>query len=202
MVEIFPISYWGSIYYFQEIAKHKNIVLEAFETFPKQTHRNRFAIVSANGELMLTAPVRKPNGTKTLTKDIELISDKATLQKNWRAVTSAYASSPFFDHYEKELEELFLDPKSNLLEHCLDINSFLLKSWGIDVKFDLTKEYDWKVRSKKLDVDFLSHNANPFTVYQQVQFQKSQKFVPNTSALDLLCNLGPLGRNIILAVNH
>jgi len=201
MSEIFPISYWGSIYYFQEIAKHQSIALEAFEPFPKQTHRNRFSIVSANGELSLTAPVRKPNGTKTLTKDIELISDKATLQKNWRAITSAYASSPFFDHYEKELEELFLVPKSNLLEHCLDINSFLLKSWGIDVKLDITKAYDWKLRSENLDIDFMDHNARDFQSYYQVLFQKGQEFIPNTSALDLLCNLGPLGRNIILSVN-
>src|SRR6218665_1144226 len=119
MPETFPISYWGSIYYFQEITQHDQVVLEAFEHFPKQTHRNRCSIVSADGELMLTAPVKKINGTKTFTKDIELISDKATLQKNWRTITSAYASSPFFDHYEKELRELFLNPRINLVEHCI-----------------------------------------------------------------------------------
>lgn len=198
MSEVFPISYWGSIYYFQEISRYKTVVLEAFEHFPKQTHRNRFAIVSASGELILTAPVSKPNGTKTLTKDVELVTDKSTLQKNWRAVTSAYASSPFFDYYAKELEELFLKPNPNLLQHCIDINSLLLSSWGISIEFERSMSYDWTKASEKLKIDYMD-KLSTGSKYTQVLFKQEQKFVDNMSGLDLLCNLGPLGRNEILA---
>ncbi len=202
MSETFPISYWGSILYFQELVRYEHVVLEALEHFPKQTHRNRFSIVSASGELVLTAPVTKPNGNKTFTKDIELITDKSVLLKNWRAITSAYASSPFFDHYEKELSELFLNPNSNLLQHCVDINSFLLKCWGFDVKFTASTSFDWKTQSAKLEVDFLKKELENHSIYDQVLFKKDQEFVQNASSLDLLCNMGPLGRNIILSANH
>jgi len=201
MNETFPVSYWGSIRYFQELVQHEQVVLEALEHFPKQTHRNRFSIVAASGELVLTAPVFKPNGNKTLTKDIELIVDKGVLIKNWRAITSAYASSPFFDHYEKELSALFLAPNSNLFQHCLDINSFLMNCWGFDVKFTSSNSFDWRTQSEKLEVDYLSKEFNSLIPYHQVLFKPDGKFISNASSLDLLCNLGPLGRNIILSIN-
>jgi len=199
MAEIFPISYWGSLLYFSELVKHRQVALECYETFPKQTHRNRFHIVSPQGLLPVTIPVFKPNGSKTLTKDISILQDKSGFKKNWKSVTSAYASSPFFDHYELELKELFLSPNENLVQHCLDINSFLLNAWGFEIEFRETTNFDWKTQSSLLHVDFLStENQYVWKNYTQVQFHETSAFFPNTSALDLLCNLGPMARKIVV----
>ena len=198
MSAIFPISYWGSILYFHELVQHSFVQLEVHETFPKQTHRNRFEIVTSNGVLQLTAPVTKPNGNKSKTHEIELITDKVTLQKNWRAITSAYASSPFFEHYELDLEHLFLEPKTNLVEQVFEINKFLFSCWGLEISVERTISYNWQLQNETLQKDYLAAKDLDWKLYQQVMFSSKTDFVSNTSALDLLCNLGPLGRDIIL----
>ena len=199
MANIFPISYWGSIRYFSELVRHQKVTLECYETFPKQTHRNRLEIVSPQGVLPITIPVVKPNGSKTITKNIAILHDKAGWKKNWKSITSAYASSPFFDHYEMELAQLFLSPDENLVQHCVDINRFLLKSWGFEMEFDFTAGFNWQEASPLLDIDYLDAGDSVlWKNYTQVQFNSTAKFSPNLSALDLLCNLGPMGREIIL----
>lgn len=199
MGDIFPVSYWGSIRYFSELVKQQKVTLECFETFPKQTHRNRFEIVSPQGVLAVTIPVVKANGSKTLTKDISILEDKAGWKKNWKSVTSAYSSSPFFDHYELELEQLFLSPNENLVAHCQEITQFLLNAWGFEVEFDHTRDFNWQQASPLLNIDYLDSDFSAdWSTYPQVQFHKTPDFFPNVSALDLLCNLGPMGREIII----
>lgn len=199
MNRTFPISYWGSIAYLSEIVKHDTVILECFEVFPKQTHRNRFQIVSAQGLLSLTIPVEKPNGSRTLTKDISISNDKASLRKNWKAVVSAYASSPYFDHYERELEALFLNPNKNLVIHCSDILTFFFTSWSLEVNIQYSDSFDWREQSSELSKDYLSLSSiENIPEYDQVLFTPDQEFLGNMSCLDLLCNLGPMGRNVIL----
>lgn len=200
MPEIFPVSYWGSIRYYAELIRHPEIQLEVCEHFPKQTHRNRFQIVAPDGVLSLTASVTRENGSKTRTKDVRLITERQTLIKNWRAVVSAYASSPFFDHYERDLETLFLHPQDRLHWHSADITRFLLHCWGHEVKLEFTEDYDWQVRSPRLDTDYLENEGIHFGNYEQVRFSKEQPFHPNMSALDLLCNLGPMGRTYLFSL--
>jgi hypothetical protein len=198
MNRTFPISYWGSIAYLSEIVQQETVVLECYETFPKQTHRNRFQIVSAQGLLSLTIPVEKSNGSKTLTKDVLIVDDKAVLKKNWKAVVSAYASSPFFDHYELDLEKLFLHPNRNLAIHCSDILSFLFKCWDFKTQITFSESFDWREQSLLLSKDYLSTAlVQNSPRYDQVLFNPKQAFINNVSCLDLLCNLGPMGRTLI-----
>jgi hypothetical protein len=198
MINTFPISYWGSIAYLSDLVKEETVVLECFEHFPKQTHRNRFQIVYPQGLLSLTVPVIKYNGSKTHTKDVLISNDKVALKKNWKAVVSAYASSPYFDHYERELEMLFLKPNENLVFHCKDILSFLFTCWDFDTKLEFSKTFDWKEQSNELSKDYLSKSVlMSYTEYDQVLFNSGQQFIPNVSSMDLLSNLGPMGRNLI-----
>ena len=199
MSAVFPISYWGSVRYFSELVKHQKVTLECYETFPKQTHRNRMEIVSPQGVLPITLPVVKPQGSKTITKDISILNDKAGWKKNWKSITSAYAPSPFFEHYERDLEQLFLSPNENLVAHCRDITAFLLKAWGFEMEFDFTSGFDWKEASPLLSIDYLDNTSSlEWKSYSQVQFHNTPNYFPNVSSLDLLCNLGPMGREIIV----
>jgi len=194
MNTVLPISWWGSIAYFQELAAHQYIELEIWEHFPKQTHRNRLQYVTPQGLQSLTLPVVKSNGSKTLVKDIELVDDKHGRMKSWRAIVSAYASSPFFDHYETELSELFLNPKSNLVEHNAEITRFLLNTWGFKTELIQNTSFSG---AETLETDFYALE-NRLKNYTQVQFSPEQPFYPNVSTLDLLCCMGPLGRNVLL----
>ncbi|MCD6178831.1 MAG: WbqC family protein, partial [Bacteroidales bacterium] len=58
-------AYFPPILHYAWLLKNQEISVEQFETFPKQTFRNRCVILSANGLQSLTVPVIKPNGAKT-----------------------------------------------------------------------------------------------------------------------------------------
>ena len=54
MAVVFPTAYFGSIAYFQQIMQHGSVSVEVWDTFPKQTFRNRCVILGAQGPLRLT----------------------------------------------------------------------------------------------------------------------------------------------------
>ena len=61
---LLPSSYFGPIEYYAFLSKCNNVYIEVQENFVKQTIRNRCYIMSANGKLRLTVPVKKTKQTK------------------------------------------------------------------------------------------------------------------------------------------
>lgn len=81
MTPIFPISYFGSIAYFKELAKYEHVLIECKEHFPKQSYRNRCDILTTDGVLSLSAPVVRHSGSKTPTDEVLLSSEE-----NWKEI--------------------------------------------------------------------------------------------------------------------
>ncbi|MDP4290930.1 MAG: WbqC family protein [Bacteroidota bacterium] len=197
-------AYLPPIEYIKQCLRFNHIVIELYETFPKQTYRNRCAIATANGVLPLTIPVKKPSGNHTLTKDIEIDFTGRWNQIHWRALMSAYTHSPYFLYYSDQFESIYKDPPKLLTE----FNSELLK-----VIFGLLKT--------EVDLGFTSgYSANPETItdlrqsihpkhdrpypgkptsyaeYTQT-FNNKYSFIPNLSIIDLLFNEGPEALNYL-----
>lgn len=156
---------------------------EVFEHFPRRTPRNRYDILSPQGRLSLTIPVERPNGSKTLTKDI-LIAD----QGNWRtdhlrSLQACYRSSPYFDHYESEIAQLLLhESHGPLVDYAKKTTGWLLSQFGIGTEI-------------KPSTVFHSEQATLLTndrAYHQVFFGQTS-FTNNLSTIDLLFNTGPAG---------
>jgi hypothetical protein len=192
----FPIAYWGSISYYQELCKLKFVFIEAHETFPKQTLRNRTSILSANGILDLSIPIMKPHGSKSLSKDI-LVDDSQNWRKiHWRALVTAYASSPYFEHYASEIEQLLFNKEQNLVQFNLRLIQFISNHLELPVEIKISAAFD-----KTSDLTYLKYfeqkNTEVNYSYQQV-FQLTDHFIQDLSILDALMNLGPLTRKILI----
>lgn len=192
----FPIAYWGSISYFQELCRLKSICIEVCETYPKQTLRNRTSILTANGELDLSIPIIKPNGSKSSTKEI-LVDDSQNWRKiHWRALVAAYASSPFFDHYALDIEQLLFQNEKNLVRFNLSLLRFIIDHLALPVDIQISNEFEKTANLtylKYFDKKNIEVNYN----YQQV-FQPTSHFVADLSILDALFNLGPMTRKILM----
>ncbi len=202
MIPVFPIALFGSIAYFQEIANYSSVYLAINETFPKQTFRNRYVIRNSQGILKLTVPVNKPAGSKTLTKDI-LVSKELDWRRNhWKALEASYAASPYFDHYASEIHAMIFDLETDLVQFCLKTTQFILKQWQVNCEINLSTSFENEKLSALINFDFENVKQIQFTEYQQVMFLKNEPFIENTSVLDLLFCLGPLGRNIIFSSNR
>ncbi|MCR5064996.1 MAG: WbqC family protein [Bacteroidales bacterium] len=72
---VFSTAYFPSVAMMaamMQYAQDGHILIEQMETFPKQTHRNRTIIITANGAMPLSVPVVRTNGNHTFTKDIAI----------------------------------------------------------------------------------------------------------------------------------
>lgn len=201
MTAIFPTAYFGSIAYFQEIMQHERVSIEVWDTFPKQTFRNRCVILGAQGPLRLTLPVEKPNGSKTLTNDILVVEGDEWRNNHWRAIKSAYAAAPYFEHYSRDIEALIFTRERNLVKYNRLITETIIGLFDHSVELEYTSDF-FPATDNASDfraVDFESAATKHFKSipYTQVLFQEPH-FQQNASILDLLFCNGPLGRRQLL----
>lgn len=197
-------AYLPPVEYIHQLVKSDIVYIEANETYTKQTYRNRCEIYSANGKLALSIPVIKIKGNHTLTKDI-LISYHENWQNNhWRAIESAYNSSPFFLFFKDDLYPLFHKKINRLLEFNHELLIKILDLIGINKEIRVTDDF---MRNIPLDQDFrfsispkhVSKSIN-LPPYSQV-FQEKSGYIPNLSIIDLLFNEGPGTLEYLRSIN-
>ena len=167
-------------------------VIEVYETYHKQTYRNRCRVMTANGVESLSVPVVKVNGNHTMTKDILVSYQEPWQQVHRRCLESAYKAAPYFDHYYDYVRPVF----ENQFERLIDLNDTALKAILKTLKTnkeiihteDYVREAEKDFREtfspKKLN------NPDLFPSYYQV-FNTKFPFAPDLSILDLLFNEGP-----------
>lgn len=187
-------AFFGPVAYFAQLIRHSEVMVEAYEHYPKQTYRNRSVIMTANGVIPLIVPVVKTNGNHTLLKDIRLADHNKWLKLHWRTIDSAYSNAPFYLYYKDEIQPFFSGDFLNLLEYNIKNTHSILSLIGCGTKLiptsEFVKTYPSKVRdlrysfSPKIKVDGV------FPDYFQV-FSDRHGFKENLSILDLLFNLGP-----------
>ena len=191
-------SYWPNLHYFFYVLNASIINIEQFDNYSKQSYRNRTQILSANGVLNLSIPIKKNKSEKVL-NSIE-ISYKEDWQKNhWRAITSAYKNSPYFDFFEEDLKVFYSNKYNLLIDYNLDQLKFIIKVLKQKKNIQLTKQYESNPESV-IDLRTIIHPkqsylsdklvANKLDQSYYQTFENKISFTPNLSILDLLFNKG------------
>ena len=180
---------------------YKTILIDIHETYQKQTWRNRCRILTANGILDLSIPIKKNNKRPASIQYIETSNHLPWRRNHWRSISSAYSKAPFFiyyadmieAHYHSGLSETLLEWNDKLINgiitelglncHLKHTNFYIRFPYGeIDFRQGLTPKQPWK------GIDWPE--------YYQV-FGDRHGFTPDLSILDLLFNLGPDARNYL-----
>jgi len=187
-------AYLPPVSYFYFLLKYDRINIEQFETYPKQTFRNRCEIMSGNGKLSLTIPVSKLQGNRTITKDVIISNTQRWQQNHWRAISSAYLNSPYFEFYRDEFETFYKENFGNLLQFNNQLMNCVCKIIDIRKEFVFTTSYNHSP-DKVLDLRSVispkkEMKREHFPEYIQV-FSTKLGFIPNLSIIDMLFNLGP-----------
>jgi len=200
MKPIFPTSYFGNIEFYKKLSSYDSVLVESYETYPKQTFRNRCEITTANGLLPLSIPIEKPNGSKTRTNEILLSSKEKWQLIHWRAIEAAYASSPYFEYYEQEVKELIFQQELNLTQFNHNIIKRIQKWLDLPTQLIYTDKYN-HIDSNLDFRNLFSKSINPrefkHDYYQQV-FEIENGFFQNVSILDSIFCLGPMARLLVV----
>ena len=195
MSAVFPIAYFGSVRYFQDLAQFKQVVFEHSDHLPKQTFRNRMVIMGSQGAQILTMPLEKPSGSKTITKDVLVSYRQNWPVIHWRALKTSYASAPYFEHYASDIEKILFKKHRFLADFDLEITQFFLNTYQLSIDLSFSEKYaaSYPEDYRFADYENLEMNGE----YHQVLFHQKQ-FNPSVSILDLLFCEGPMGRKLII----
>ena len=198
MSALFPIAYFGSISYYKDLIANVDIVFEVQEHFVKQSVRNRTRILTANGMQELSVPIIKPNGSKTITKDILVSPAKDWRKDHWRALESAYKHAAYFEHYGEEVKSLIYQETPDLVGFNSEILA-RIQQW-LQLPYLITYSSEFKsVTFMETDYRF-GYTAHPYqNEYHYFQvFQDKQAFIGDLSILDAIFNLGPMARTLFI----
>lgn len=186
-------TYFGPIQWYQKLARYDRCLIEQYDSYQKQTYRNRCIIATANGLQALTVPVEHL-ADKIVVKDLRISDHNQWRRVHWNALQSAYSESPFFEYYADDICPFF----EKKYDYLIDFNEAIREkicelidiqpNVGHTATYQSACEYDYRqvinAKHPLPDNDF-----KPKTYWQV--FQHRFGFQPNLSILDLLFCMGP-----------
>ena len=205
-------TYFGPIQWYQKLYRYDHCLIEQYDSYQKQTYRNRCVIATANGPQALTVPVEGTN-EKCLVKDLRISDHNNWRRIHWNALLSAYSESPFFDYYADDIHPFFEKKYDFLIDfneairqkvcELLDIHPNVVHSSQFIVHNyepqPAQNNYELCTMNHELIADFreVINAKHPLADadfqpqrYWQV-FEGKHGFQANLSILDLLFNMGP-----------
>lgn len=201
---IFSTAYLGPVHYYARLMQYGHVQIEQYDSYQKQSYRNRCAIFGANGLLNLSIPIVKMHGQKTLVRDIEI--DYATRWQNnhWRSITSAYNSSPFFEFYAPDFEPFFSKKWQFLIDFNMELHGLIIEILELDTVCKLSQTYEHLFNGddyRELITPKTKRLLNPdnnFKPYPYTQtYSDKHGFIDNLSIVDLLFNTGPESESVL-----
>ncbi len=201
-------TYFGPVQWYQKLVRYDHCIIEQYDSYQKQTYRNRCVIATANGLQALTVPVEHitnsqlPTTNNQLLKDLRISDHNHWQRIHWNALQSAYNESPFFEFYADDIHPFYENRYDYLIDFNEAIRQKICELIDIHPNVEYTTEYQLTSGNCQLPnaiTDFreviLAKHPLPDTDFQprpywQV-FQHRYGFQPNLSILDLLFCMGP-----------
>lgn len=184
---------FGPIYTFMQYPVYENIIIEGCENYQKKTFRNRYQLLSTNGLITLSIPLKKGKNHQAPISDILIAYDEPWYLQHLHTIRSAYGNSAYFDYYYPEIEQVLMEKESHLLALNQRLLGLMIKNLKLSNTTSLSLNY---LRSEEVNddhiIDFRNCHAPEdfqFHPYPQV-WSDRYDFVKNLSILDLLFCMG------------
>jgi len=182
-----PISHWKFI-------KSKDLLWSINSRYNKQTLTNRTYIDSANGELMLTVPIKHSGKNQPrVLSDIKLDLSSDWKKNHFKSIKICYQSSPFYEFYEDDIISFFNLDYENLYDLNLKSIKMVCNWLKIKMPEDIYNEknkYDYKIQ----DLTHMSNCKRTSYLKQKKYnqtFETKNGFINDLSVIDLIFNCGP-----------
>lgn len=188
---ILPLTYLPDIEWFSHFLLDEECIIDIGEHYIKRSARNRTSIMSANGVLSLSIPLLRANRPQTPMERVEIDHSQRWAAQHWRAIESAYRSSPYFEILEEYFRPVFdhAEEYPKLVDFNMALLRATLRFMGSKAKIQLSENY---VVATEDDCDLRPKNR-PLTITPKPYFQLFSDrfpFAENLSILDLLMSEG------------
>lgn len=137
---IIELQYLPCVDYFLQMLIADNVCIDIHEHYQKQTFRNRATILTSQGKLDLSIPIRK-YAPKTPTKDILIDHSQRWAVIHWRTLATAYRKSPFFEYYADTLEKIYTEKTDFLADFNKKLLTFCLNALKIKTNYFFSEKY-------------------------------------------------------------
>jgi hypothetical protein len=207
-------TYFGPIQWYQKLNRFDRCIIEQYDSYQKQTFRNRCIIATANGPQVLTVPVEHEtiNNKQEIikTKDLRISDHNQWRRVHWNALVSAYSESPFFDYYVDDIRPFFEKKYAFLVDFNEEIRQTICGLIDIHPHVEYSSFYSPPMQESTIHSPHLQGGAGGGSDFRDVihakhpqpdpdfesrpywqVFQHKIGFRPNLSILDLLFNMGP-----------
>jgi hypothetical protein len=209
--------------FFEKISVSDAFVLVDDTQFVKRgtfgwIHRNK--ILTQNGPIWLTIPIKTHDAYNQLISDTQIVDDQTWKRKHLRSIEFAYKKAKYFDTFFDDIKDIYLKPHPYLLGLSRAFIEWVLQILKIDIPMTLSSElgiqgkgsdYVLELASKskashylsgKHGLDYLNPEIfvenNVEVIYQDFNCMpyeqiNSETFHPNMCILDVLFNVGVEG---------
>jgi hypothetical protein len=191
--------------------------------YSKKSWHSRNRIRVADHELWLSIPV------KTAGRFDQAINDTYTVNDLWKrkhlgSIRQAYLKAPFFETYYPELEHQLRGSEGSLADLNISLIKLILR-W-LDIRTRIVDSRDYEIRGTATGMlismcqaigaeRYLSNDGSRVYVdekqmadagiqhcwqlFEHPIYQQRAAFMPNLSIIDLLFNVGPAAREIVIS---
>ena len=189
-------AYLPPVEYLAWAVRSGRVLIEQWDTYRKQTFRNRCLIATTGGVQALTVPVEKPAAEHAPMRDLRISDHGHWRRLHWQALQSAYRSSPYFDYFADDFAPFFERKYDFLIDFNEALQQLVCQLLDIETRVILTDHYEPEVPNDFREAIRPKHTVEDPTFrpepYYQV-FREKFGFLPNLSIVDLLFNMGPEG---------
>ncbi len=170
------------------------ICIEKNENYQKRSFRNRYSILTSQGEETLSIPLKKGKNFQTNICDVKISYDERWVDKHLHSLRSAYGKSAYFEYYYPEIVGILSKNHTFLLDLNIESTMWILRKLKLDLPVIFTQEYG---KVPMTDVTIVNWKKEPHknTVSYTQVWSDRHEFVPSLSILDLLFCTGPAAIN-------
>ena len=226
MTAIEPPDYFPGLPYAALLITASTFVIDSRFQYSRQSHQNRARLRTPDGFQWISVPLTNGQHGRTI-YDIQIDYDQNWVKQHLKALRFNYGSTPFFDHYIPEIEELLLRrPETlgslttgsvRLVHHFLNSPGELHVAppdTGVEAASDPVDDEEAPVQRIQLegrisarDVELARDHARMIRLEMPPYRQNFDGFNPGMSVLDLLFNHGPaaagmLNRSVVTLTEH
>lgn len=196
------LQYLPCLEYFTCILQYDRIYIDVAERYVKQTYRNRCSVLTTNKIDTLTIPVKGYEAASS-TKEILIDYNQDWTRRHLGCLQSAYGKSPFYEFYAHEFIRVFEKKLPYLVDLNYELLTICLRLTGIkkDIRYNLSGAENAE-NDVVNAISLINNRKQPdlHEYYHPTPYYQTfgNDFVGNLSIVDLLFNMGPEAKSVLL----